>query len=148
MSAKRPLACAASWSSVTRGSPRGWSRRARAANLNGLFGAELTVEVPGGLRTGLVCLVESREGWGNLCTLITRARLDEADEPGAQPAWHLDRELGAEKAVEVRRARRRREPHRAADVVVVGERERVEVELGGALDEALRVRRAVEQREG
>ncbi|MHB1298971.1 MAG: DNA polymerase III subunit alpha, partial [Gemmatimonadaceae bacterium] len=60
---------------------------ARAANLNGLFGAELTVEVPSGLRTGLVCLVESREGWGNLCTLITRARLD---HPRGEPRVTLD----------------------------------------------------------
>jgi len=60
---------------------------ARAANLNGLFGAELTVEVPSGLRTGLVCLVESREGWGNLCTLITRARLD---HPRGEPRVTLE----------------------------------------------------------
>jgi len=71
----------------------------REAGLPGILGAELTVDVPlpagfasaarealpgrvvgedqiPRLRTHLVCLVESREGWGNLCTLITRARLD------------------------------------------------------------------------
>ncbi|MEX2181205.1 MAG: error-prone DNA polymerase [Gemmatimonadaceae bacterium] len=59
---------------------------AAAAGLPGILGAELTVEVslPGkraGLPprlTHLVCLAESREGWGNITTLITRAREEHA----------------------------------------------------------------------
>jgi error-prone DNA polymerase len=39
------------------------------------------------LRTHLVCLVETREGWGNLCTLITRARLD---HPRGEPRVTLE----------------------------------------------------------
>ena len=39
------------------------------------------------LRTHLVVLAESREGWGNLCTLITRARLD---HPRGEPRVTLD----------------------------------------------------------
>lgn len=71
---------------------------AKEAGLAGILGAELTVDVPlpaglersdiavpgralgedgvPRLRTHLVLLCETREGWGNLCTLITRARLD------------------------------------------------------------------------
>ncbi|MDH5235566.1 MAG: PHP domain-containing protein, partial [Gemmatimonadota bacterium] len=83
---------------------------ARTAELPGLLGAELTVDVPlpagldhtiahalparvtaadgtSHLRTHLVCLVESREGWGNLCTLITRARLD---HPRGEPRVTLE----------------------------------------------------------
>ena len=83
---------------------------ARTANLSGLLGVELTVDVPlpagmhhaaahalparvtaadgtSRLRTHLVCLAESREGWGNLCTLITRARLD---HPRGEPRVTLD----------------------------------------------------------
>ncbi len=86
---------------------------AREAGLAGLHGAELTVDVPlpaglergdaiipgrvvgedgvPRLRTHLVLLVESREGWGNLCTLITRARLD---HPRGQPRVTLDQLSG------------------------------------------------------
>ncbi len=87
---------------------------ARSAGLPGLLGAELTVDVPmpsglapaqlevmpgrvcgedrvPRLRTHLLCLVESREGWGNLCTLITRARLD---HPRGQPRVTLDQLAG------------------------------------------------------
>jgi error-prone DNA polymerase len=39
------------------------------------------------LRTHLVCLAETREGWGHLCTLITRARLD---HPRGEPRVTLD----------------------------------------------------------
>lgn len=82
---------------------------AREAGLAGLHGAEITVDVPlpaglergnaflpgrvvgedgvPRLRTHLLLLVESREGWGNLCTLITRARLD---HPRGQPRVTLD----------------------------------------------------------
>lgn len=83
---------------------------ARTAGLPGLLGAELTVDVPlpagmsataahalcarvtaadgtSCLRTHLVCLAESREGWGSLCTLITRARLD---HPRGEPRVTLE----------------------------------------------------------
>lgn len=81
---------------------------AREASLRGLHGAELTVDVPlpsglerGGtilgravgedgiprLRTHLLLLCETREGWSNLCTLITRARLD---HPRGEPRVTLD----------------------------------------------------------
>jgi error-prone DNA polymerase len=82
---------------------------AKEATLAGIHGAELTVDVPipGGLerhahalpgrvvgedgtprlRTHLVALAESREGWGNLCSLITRARLD---HPRGEPRVTLD----------------------------------------------------------
>ena len=82
----------------------------REAGLPGILGAELTVDVPlptmlapavcdalpgrvvgedqiPRLRTHLVCLVENREGWGNLCTLITRARLD---HPRGEPRVTLE----------------------------------------------------------
>src|SRR5690606_26152036 len=82
---------------------------ARQARLAGLHGAEITVDVPlppdlerGGadvpqrvvgedgvprLRTHLLLLCETREGWGNLCTLITRARMD---HPRGEPRVTLD----------------------------------------------------------
>ena len=83
---------------------------ARTAGLPGLLGAEITVDVPlptgmsattahalparvtaadgtSHLRTHLVCLAESREGWGSLCTLITRARLD---HPRGEPRVTLE----------------------------------------------------------
>ena len=52
-----------------------FSQAARELGLAGILGAELTV-VAGGDRTHLVVLAESREGYGNLSTLITRARMD------------------------------------------------------------------------
>jgi len=48
---------------------------ARELGLSGILGAELTV-LAGGERTHLVALAESREGYGNLSALITRARMD------------------------------------------------------------------------
>ncbi|HWP72358.1 MAG TPA: PHP domain-containing protein [Gemmatimonadaceae bacterium] len=48
---------------------------ARELGLAGILGAELTV-LAGGERTHLVALAESREGYGNLSALITRARMD------------------------------------------------------------------------
>jgi error-prone DNA polymerase len=53
---------------------------AAAHDLPGILGAEITLEVPGERPgapprlTHLVCLAESREGWGNITTLITRGR--------------------------------------------------------------------------
>ncbi len=86
---------------------------AKEARLAGLHGAELTVDVPlppglerghatiphrvvgedgvPRLRTHLLLLCESREGWGNLCTLITRARLD---HPRGEPRVTLDQLAG------------------------------------------------------
>ena len=69
---------------------------AKEAKLAGIHGAELTVDMPApdntrsdapAMRTHLVLLVESREGWGNLCSLITRARLD---HPRGEPRVTLD----------------------------------------------------------
>jgi DNA polymerase III alpha subunit len=55
--------------------------------VGGIIGAELSVRVPGRDQpTGLVLLAESREGYGNLCTLITRARMD---APRGAPAVPL-----------------------------------------------------------
>ena len=52
-----------------------FAQAARELDLAGILGAELTV-IAGGERTHLVALAESREGYGNLSTLITRARMD------------------------------------------------------------------------
>jgi error-prone DNA polymerase len=52
-----------------------FSQAAQALGLGGILGAELTV-LAGGERTHLVALAESREGYGNLSALITRARMD------------------------------------------------------------------------
>ncbi len=48
---------------------------ARQLDIEGILGAELTL-LAGGERTHLVVLAESREGYGNLCTLVTRGRMD------------------------------------------------------------------------
>jgi error-prone DNA polymerase len=89
-----------------------FSTAAKEAGLAGLHGTTLTVDVPlpaglerleradhalpgrvvgedgvPRLRTHLVVLAESREGWGNLCSLITRARLD---HPRGEPRVTLD----------------------------------------------------------
>jgi error-prone DNA polymerase len=52
-----------------------FAQAARELDLAGILGAELTVQVDNEL-THLVLLAESREGYGNLSTLITRARMD------------------------------------------------------------------------
>jgi error-prone DNA polymerase len=52
-----------------------FAQAARELGLGGILGAELTV-LAGGERTHLVLLTESREGYGNLSALITRARMD------------------------------------------------------------------------
>jgi error-prone DNA polymerase len=60
---------------------------AQEIGVGGIIGAELSVRVPGrDAPTGLVLLAESREGYGNLCTLITRARMD---APRGAPAVPL-----------------------------------------------------------
>ncbi len=61
---------------------------------------------------------------------------------------HVHRELRALDRGEPRRARRGGEAHRAADVVMVGEREGVQAERHGPLHEALGIGGAVEEREG
>ena len=64
-----------------------FSTAATELGVGGIIGAELTVRVPGrDAPTGLVLLAESREGYGNLCTLITRARMD---APRGEPAVPL-----------------------------------------------------------
>ena len=63
---------------------------ARSASIEGIVGAEMTVEVPGASRprrTHLVLLAEDREGYGNLSMLITRARME---RPRGEPAVTLD----------------------------------------------------------
>ena len=57
-----------------------------------------------------------------------------------------ERHLGAGERADAERLRRVRELERAVDAVVVGERERLVAELGGAGGELLRLRRAVEER--
>jgi error-prone DNA polymerase len=89
-----------------------FSTAAKEAGLAGIHGTSLTVDVPlpagverlersdytlpgrvvgedgvPRLRTHIVLLAESREGWGNLCSLITRARLD---HPRGEPRVTLD----------------------------------------------------------
>ena len=62
-----------------------FAQAARELGLGGIIGAELTVLVDDA-RTHLVVLAESREGYGNLCTLITRSRMD---SPRGEPAIPL-----------------------------------------------------------
>ncbi len=69
-----------------------FAQAAREAEVDGLVGAELTVEVdaPDGAapwRTHLVLLAEDREGYGNLSMLITRARME---RPRGRAAVPLD----------------------------------------------------------
>lgn len=78
-----------------------FAEAARELDVAGIIGAELSllVEPPrvtggqpprsptGGDRTHIVLLAESREGYGNLATLITRARMD---TPRGEPAVTLD----------------------------------------------------------
>jgi error-prone DNA polymerase len=52
-----------------------FAQAARELELDGILGTELTV-LAGDARTHLVLLAESREGYGNLSALITRARMD------------------------------------------------------------------------
>ncbi|HSA57846.1 MAG TPA: PHP domain-containing protein [Gemmatimonadaceae bacterium] len=59
---------------------------ARELGLDGIIGSEITLQVED-RRTHLVLLAESREGYGNIATLITRARMD---TPRGEPAVTLD----------------------------------------------------------
>jgi error-prone DNA polymerase len=67
-----------------------FSQAARELGIEGILGAELTVLV-GTDRTHLVVLAESREGYGNLSTLITRARMDTTRGDPAIPLETLAR---------------------------------------------------------
>ncbi|MDQ6887161.1 MAG: PHP domain-containing protein [Gemmatimonadota bacterium] len=69
-----------------------FAQAAHNNGLEGIVGAEVTVGIaePGRarpLRTHLVLLAETREGYGNLSTLITRARMD---HPRGSPFVTLD----------------------------------------------------------
>ena len=46
------------------------------AGLKGIIGVELTIDMKEKEPSHIVLLAENREGYGNLSTLITRARLD------------------------------------------------------------------------
>ncbi|MDQ8154287.1 MAG: PHP domain-containing protein [Gemmatimonadota bacterium] len=59
---------------------------AKTANLAGIIGAELTVQMPDGARP-MVLLAESGTGYANLSSLVTRARLD---HPRGSPQVSLD----------------------------------------------------------
>jgi error-prone DNA polymerase len=59
---------------------------AREVGLDGILGTELTLDVDG-LASHLVLLAETREGYGNLASLITRGRLD---HPRGSPRVSLD----------------------------------------------------------
>ncbi|HEU4565040.1 MAG TPA: DNA polymerase III subunit alpha [Gemmatimonadaceae bacterium] len=63
-----------------------FAQAAREAGIEGIVGAELTV-LAGEARTHLTLLAESREGYGNLATLITRARME---APRGRPGVPLD----------------------------------------------------------
>ncbi|MEO8879123.1 MAG: PHP domain-containing protein, partial [Gemmatimonadaceae bacterium] len=52
-----------------------------------IIGAEITVRGDGGIPHHLVLLAEDREGYGNLSTMITRARMD---TPRGRPSISLD----------------------------------------------------------
>jgi error-prone DNA polymerase len=70
-----------------------FAQAARELDIEGILGAELTVQV-GDDRTHLVVLAESREGYGNLSTLITRARMDTTRGDPAVPLETLARHTG------------------------------------------------------
>jgi error-prone DNA polymerase len=64
-----------------------FSTAAEELGVHGILGAELTLETPEVPRSHLVLLAQDRTGYGNLCTLITRARLD---HPRGVPRVTLD----------------------------------------------------------
>ena len=63
-----------------------FAQATRELGIGGILGCELTLEADQRL-THLVILAESREGYGNLASLITRARLD---QPRGEPHVSLD----------------------------------------------------------
>ncbi len=60
------------------GAVRFWNA-ARAANLHPIFGAEVTLEDG----CHLTLLAETQAGYGNLCQLVTAARLDQVEDANA-----------------------------------------------------------------
>ncbi len=72
------------------GAPR-FAQVAADEGVGGIIGAELTVDTGGAALppapSHLVLLAESREGYGNLCSLVTRARMD---HPRGTPRVSLD----------------------------------------------------------
>ncbi len=64
-----------------------FDQAAIAAGIRAIVGAELEVELTDTLHGQIVLLAEDREGYGNLCTLVTRARMD---RPRGMPAVPLD----------------------------------------------------------
>ncbi len=63
-----------------------FAQAAREAGLPGILGSEITLRI-GERNTHIVLLAESREGYGNITSLITRARLD---QPRGEPTVSLD----------------------------------------------------------
>ncbi|HMN10634.1 MAG TPA: PHP domain-containing protein, partial [Gemmatimonadaceae bacterium] len=63
-----------------------FAQAAREAGIGGILGCELTLEVDG-TPTHLVLLAESRTGYGNIASLITRGRMD---NPRGSPRVTLD----------------------------------------------------------
>ena len=63
-----------------------FAQAARELDVDGIIGAEVSLRV-GDDRTHLVCLATSRQGYGNIASLITRARMD---TPRGEPAVTLD----------------------------------------------------------
>jgi error-prone DNA polymerase len=66
-----------------------FAQAATELGVGGIIGAELTVDVGGGEHalTHLVLLAQTRQGYGNISTLITRARMN---RPRGEPAVSLD----------------------------------------------------------
>ncbi|HEX3157733.1 MAG TPA: DNA polymerase III subunit alpha [Gemmatimonadaceae bacterium] len=64
-----------------------FSQATASAGIGGIIGAEITIDVAADTRHHLVLLAEDRAGYGNLATLITRARLH---APRGEPAVPLD----------------------------------------------------------
>ncbi|MBW8839872.1 MAG: PHP domain-containing protein, partial [Gemmatimonadetes bacterium] len=60
-----------------------FAQATREVGIDGIIGAEITIASG----THLLLLAETREGYGNLSTLITRARMD---NPRGEPSVSLD----------------------------------------------------------
>jgi len=63
-----------------------FAQAAREAGIGGILGCELTLDIDG-LPSHLVLLAESRTGYGNIASLITRGRMD---HPRGEPRVSLD----------------------------------------------------------
>ena len=62
---------------------------ADAAGIAGIIGAELTLHSENAALQHLTLLATSRAGYGNLSTLITRARMDAAERGSPSVSWEL-----------------------------------------------------------